>query len=119
MSNLFQEIKDDLSFIKTHTMQPQWYKILKIFILLGFLTGYYYLFGFMKTVIFFAVFMLLMLLVHLIYRIKTNKFRKCWLDFVVEESPNGVKAKSIGKFYYSAIVLNTLFSIIISQMISG
>jgi len=119
MSKLFQEIKDDLIFIKSHTMQPQWYKILKIFILAGFLAGYYGLFGFMKTVIFLAVFIFLMLLVHLIYRIKTNKFRQSWLDFVVDESPNGAKAKSIGKFYYSAIVHNTLFSIIINQMISS
>jgi Ca2+-dependent lipid-binding protein len=119
MSKPFQEIKDDLDFIKSHTMQPQWYKVLKVFILIGFLVGYYCLFGFMKTVIFFAVFMFLMLLVHLIYRIKTNKFRRSWLDFVVEETPDGVKAQNIGKFYYIAILLNTLLAIIISQIIPG
>ena len=119
MTRFLKEIKDDLSFIKSHSLQPQWYKVLKIFILVGFLAGYYYLFGFMKTVIFFAVFMFLMLLVHLVYRIKTNKFRKSWLDFIIVESEDGIKAKSIGKFYYSAIVLNTLFAIMISQIFPG
>jgi hypothetical protein len=116
MARLLKEIKDDLSFIKSHTLQPQWYKVLKVFILVGFLAGYYYLFGFMKTAIFFAVFMLLMLLVHLVYRIKTNKFQKSWLDFVVEKTDEGNKAKSIGKFYYGAIILNALCSVIVSQL---
>jgi Ca2+-dependent lipid-binding protein len=116
---LLKEIKDDLSFIKSHTLQPQWYKALKIFIIVGVLAGYYYLFGVMKTVIFFVVFMFLMLLVHLIYRTKTNKFRHSWLDFIIVESDEGIKAKSIGKFYYSAIVLNTLLSVIVSQIFPG
>ena len=113
---LLKEINDDLSFIKSHTLQPQWYKVLKIFIILGVLAGYYYLFGAIITVIFFVVFMFLMLLVHLIYRLKTNKFQQSWLDFVVVESDDGIKAKSIGKFYYSAVVLNTLLSVMISQL---
>ena len=116
MPKLLQEIKDDLNFIRSHTMQPQWYKVLKIFILAGFLAGYYYMFGFIKTMIFFTAFMFLMLLVHLVYRIKTRKFRQSWLDFIVVESDEGVKAKSIGKFYYAAIILNTLYSVIISQL---
>ncbi len=119
MSKLIQAIKDDLSFIKSHTLQPQWYKILKVFILIGFLVGYHGLFGLWKTVIFLVVFLLLMLLVHLTYRIKTNKFQQSWLDFVVEETAEGVKAQSIGKFYYASIILNTLLSIIISQIIPG
>jgi maltodextrin utilization protein YvdJ len=116
MTKLLKEINDDLNFIKSHSLQPQWYKALKVFILVGFLVGYYYLFGFMKTVIFFVVFLFLSLLVHLTYRVKTNKWKRSWLDFVVVESNDGIKAKSIGKFYYSAIVLNTLFSVVISQM---
>lgn len=117
MSKLLQEIKDDLAFIKSHTLQPQWYKALKIFILVGFLAGYYFLFGFMKTVIFFASFMLLMLLVHLVYRFKTQKFQKSWLDFIVAETDEGIKAKSIGKFYYAVIIFNALCSVIVSQLL--
>ena len=119
MARLLKEIKEDLSFIKSHSLQPQWYKVLKIFIIAGFLAGYYFLFGFVKTVIFFAVFLSLSLLVHLVYRLKTNKWKQSWLDFVVVESDGGIKAKSIGKFYYSAIVLNTLLSMAISQMFPG
>jgi hypothetical protein len=43
MARLFNEIKDDVSFIKSHTLQPKWYKVLKIFILLVF-GSYWYLF---------------------------------------------------------------------------
>jgi hypothetical protein len=117
MTRLLREIKDDLSFIKSHSLQPQWYKVLKIFIIAGFLAGYDYLFGFMKTVIFFAAFLSLSLVIHLVYRTKTHKWKQSWLDFVVVESDDGIKAKSIGKFYYSAIVLNALFSVGISQMV--
>jgi len=116
---LLKEIQDDVSFIKSHTLQPQWYKVLKVFIVVGILVGYYHLFGVMKTVIFFAVFMFLMLFIHLIYRVKTNKFRQSWLDFTVVESDEGVKANSIGKFYYSAIILNAILSVMVSQMIPG
>ena len=119
MKNLLGEIKYDINFLQSHTMQPQWYKVLKVFILLGFVAGYYVLFGFWKTVIFVFVFMLLMLLIHFIYRIKTNKFQQNWLDFVVEETAEGVKAQSIGKFYYASIIINTLLSIIVSQIIPG
>lgn len=116
MSKLLQEIKDDLNFIKSHTLQPQWYKVLKVFILAGFLAGYYYLFGVMKTVVFSVVFMCLMLLVHFVYRIKTNKYQQSWLDFIVEQTDEGVKAKSISKFYYGAIIFNALCSVTISQL---
>jgi len=115
MPKFLQEIKDDLNFIKSHTLQPQWYKVLKVFILAGFLAGYAYLFGFRKTAIFFAIFIFLMLLVHLLYRAKTEKFQKSWLDFIVEETADGPKAKSIGNFYYATIVFNVLCAIIISQ----
>lgn len=117
MSNLLNEIKDDMSFIKSHTLQPKWYKILKIFILLGFLVGYYFLFGILKTLLFTAVFIFLSFLVHLLYRAKTDKWKRSWLDFVVIEENNEIKAKSIGKFYYSAIVINTILSLVISQIL--
>ncbi len=116
MSKLVEEIKYDMNFIKSHSLQPQWYKVLKVFILVGFLVGYGYLFGLGKTVIFFAVFILLSFLVHLLYRIKTKKWKQSWLDFVVVEEGNEIKAKSIGKFYYSAIVLNAILSLVISQV---
>lgn len=117
MTNLLDELKYDLSFIKSHTLQPMWFKILKVFILLGFLVGYDYLFGIIKTVVFFAIFLFLSFLVHLLYRVRTNKWNRSWLDFVVIEEHNEIKAKSIGKFYYSAIVLNAMLALAISQMV--
>jgi len=115
---LLEEIRYDLRFIKSHTVQPKWYKVLKIFILVGFLAAYWYWFGFLKTVIFLAVFLFLSFLLHMLYRLKTHKYTQSWLDFVVVEENNEIKAKSIGKFYYSAIVFNAIIALIISQVIS-
>ena len=115
---MFKEIKDDLSFIKTHTLQPQWFKVLKIFIIIGFLVGNYCLFGLVKTMVFVAVFFLLSLLVHLVYRIKTEKCMQTWLDFVVVEENGAMRPTSIGKYYYTAVILNAILAIVISQVVS-
>lgn len=116
MGKLGSEIKVDLDFLKSHTLQPKWFKILKIFILLGFLLGYYFLFGLAKTILFFACFILLCLVIHFVYRIKTNKYTQNWLDFVVEEN-SGEKPKRIGKFYYPAIIVSAILSFVISQVL--
>ena len=118
MMKVLEEIRYDLRFIKSHTVQPKWYKVLKVFILVGFLTAYWYWFGLLKTVIFLAVFFFLSFLLHMLYRLKTHKYTQSWLDFVVVEENNEIKAKSIGKFYYSAIVFNAIISFLISQVIS-
>jgi hypothetical protein len=115
MSKLLDEIKYDMSFVRSHTLQPQWFKVAKVFILFGFLVGYTYLFGLIKTVLFFAVFIVLSLLVHLVYRVKTNKWKQSWLDFVIIEENGEVKTKRIGKFYYSAVILNIILSLVVSQ----
>jgi hypothetical protein len=115
MARLLEEIKYDADFVKGHTLQPKWYKILKVLILLGVLGGYYYLFGARRTVLFFAAFFFLSFLVHMLYRVKTHKFKQSWLDFVVVEEDGETKAKSIGKFYYAAVVLNALLALVISQ----
>lgn len=116
MNKLLEEIKYDLRYIKSHSLQPKWYKALKIFILLGFLMGYWRVFGLTKTIVFFVAFIFLSFLVHLLYRTKTNKFKQSWLDFIVVEENNEIKGKSIGKFYYLAILLNTILSLAISQV---
>src|SRR4030042_599640 len=59
----------DAQFVKGHTLQPRWFKALKIFILLGFLAGYTLLFDWRKTLIFVVCFLLLMLLIHMAYPI--------------------------------------------------
>jgi hypothetical protein len=118
MPKLMDELKVDIDFIKSHTLQPGWYKVFKVFILLGFLLGYYFLFGLIKTALFFAVFLLLSAFVHLVYRAKTKKWKQSWLDFVVVEEGEAKIAKRIGKFYYAAIAINTILSIVISQVLS-
>jgi hypothetical protein len=118
VNKTMKEVKDDFNFIKSHTLQPHWYKIAKVFILLGFLVGYYLLYGFTAAVIFFAAFMLLSTLVHLVYRTKTKKFTQSWLDFIVVEEDGKKRAKSIGKYYYSAIIINAILSVVISQVLT-
>ncbi len=117
MRKLLEEIKLDVNFVKSHTLQPKWYKVLKVFIVAGFLMGYGFLFGLRKTFLFFAIFIFLSFLVHVLYRIKTDKWKRSWLDFVVVEEDNDIKARSIGKFYYSAVVFNAILAVAISQLI--
>ncbi len=114
MKKLFKEFKDDVEFVRGHKLQPGWYKYSKIFILLVLLASYGYLFGFVKTAIFFTSFLFLSLLVHMIYRMKTQKWQKDLLDFkVVGEDTTEVKR--IGIYYYSAVVVNGLIAFLLSQ----
>ena len=118
MAKLLEEIKFDLNFVKSHTLQPKWYKVFKIFMLIGAIAAYYYFFGLSKTIVFLAVFFFLSFLLHMIYRIKTKKYTQSWLDLKVVKEGNEVKAKSIGKFYYLAVAINAIISIAISQFVA-
>lgn len=111
------ELKRDIDFIKSHTLQPKWFKILKVFIILGFLIGHYFLYGLKTTTLFFALFIFLSLLVHFTYRAKTKKWTQTWLDFVVIEKDGEMTTERIGIYYYSAIVINTILSLIFSQVL--
>jgi hypothetical protein len=115
MTNLLDEIKVDLAFVRSHTLQPKWYKTLKVVILVGFLAGYGYLFGLARMAAFLVSFLLLSLAVHLLYRAKTQRWQHSWLDFVVAEENGKLVAKSIGGCYYTAIAINALLSVVISQ----
>jgi hypothetical protein len=119
MTKLLEEIQYDLSYLKSHTLQPQWFKVAKVLVLLGFLVGYTYLFGWIKTVIFFTVFFVLSTVVHLVYRVKTDTWKQSWLDFVVVEENGETKTRRIGKFYYLAVILNVIISLGISQVLPG
>ena len=115
MTNLLDEIKVDVDFVRSHALQPKWYKALKVVILVGFLAGYGYLFGLARMAAFLVSFLLLSLAVHLIYRAKTQRWQHSWLDFVVAEENGKIVAKSIGRYYYAAVVLNAILSLVISQ----
>lgn len=116
MKKFMNEIKRDMKFIQSHTLQPEWFKILKVFIILGFLLVYFYLFGIHTTLIFFGIFIFLSFVVHMVYRVKTEKWTKSWLDFIVIIENNEKKANSIGFFYYLAVASNAIIAIIISQI---
>ena len=118
MTRLLQGIENDLRFIRSHSLQPKWYKLLKVFILLGFLLGYWYFFGLKRTAVFLAAFLLLSLLLHLLYRTKTHGWKRSWLDFVVVEQEGEMRPRSIGIYYYSAIILNAALSLVASQLLA-
>ena len=117
MSNPFKEIKDDAGFIKSHTLQPQWYKILKVFLVLGFLGTHLFFYGSRKTLIFSGLFFSLSLVVHMLYRIKTEKFTTSWLDFNVTEINGQLEYERIGFCYYSFILFNIVLSLLVAHMV--
>ena len=117
MKKILSEIQYDAEFIKGHTLQPGWYKILKVFLLIGGLVGYYALFGGRKLLIFCGVFFGLAFVMHMTYRIKTRKFTRSWLDFKVTEEDGQLHYQPIGKFYYSVVLLSLLAAILLSQLV--
>jgi len=117
MKKIINEIVYDAKFIKGHTLQPQWYKILKVFLLLGLIIGYYLIFGGIKTLVFFGCFFGLGLVLHVVYRIKTKKFTQSWLDFKVTDNDGQLEYQRIGIYYYLAVAINGIVSFVISQVL--
>lgn len=106
-----------MDFIRGHTLQPQWYKILKVFLLLAGLAGYSFFFGWKRTLIFSLIFFGLASLVHLTYRAKTQKFTRSWLDFEVTEQEGRLQYRPIGKYYYLAVISSLLLAFLLSQLV--
>ena len=117
MRKLIDGIRADAKFIKDHELQPGWYKILKVFLIAGLIVGYFLLYGLIKTLVFFGCFFSLSLMVHIIYRIKTQKFTQSWLDFIVEVEDGISKPKRIGVYYYLAVATNGIISFVLSQFL--
>jgi hypothetical protein len=117
MRKFIQEFLYDARFIKDHELQPAWYKIFKVFLLLGLMIGFTVIFGWSKTLIFFLCFFSLSLVVHLIYRHNTKKFTQSWLDFVVEEVDGQSIPNRIGIYYYLAVIINGIISFLVSQFV--
>jgi hypothetical protein len=117
MKNIINEIFYDVKFIQSHRLQPTWYKALKIFILLGVICGYVFLFGWRKAILFAVVFLWLSLAVHIVYRIQTRKFTRNWLDCIVVEEKGKHQKPGIGRYYYSFIVMNAVIAWMASQLI--
>ena len=117
MKRLLEEIKFDAEFIKGHTLQPKWYKILKVFIILGFIAGFFFLFGGKKTLLFCGLFFSLSLILHMVYRTNTKKYTQSWLDFKVTGKDGQLEYQRIGIYYYLAVAINGIVSFVISQLI--
>ena len=117
MSKLLQAIKIDFNFVKSHSLQPVWYKVAKVLFVLGFLVGYYFFFGLLGTIVCFVTFILLSTIVHMVYRVKTDTWKKSWLDFEVVYENGEPRAERIGKYYYSVVFINALLSIVLSQVV--
>lgn len=117
MSRFLRGLKTDIHFIRSHTLQPGWYKHLKVLLLLGFLLAYLGLFGLRRTAIFVAAFLLLSLAVHLVYRTMTKTWTRSWLDFVVVQEGGAPVPRRIGLFYYSVVALNAASSVALSMLI--
>jgi len=107
-----EEIKRDMNFIKKHTLQPAWWKITKIFLLLGSIIIIFYIFGLAKTMIWVSIFLILTLIVHFTYRIKTHTYTKSWMDFKVTEKEGKLTYGRIGFFYYTLVAIIFLIATI-------
>jgi hypothetical protein len=115
MKRFLSEIAYDVQFVKGHKLQPAWFKILKIFILPGAAAGFAWFFGWRRTLVFLAVFVLLSLIVHLTYRVKTGKFTRNWADFIVVADEEKGGKQSIGLLYYSWILANAVIAFLVSR----
>jgi hypothetical protein len=102
---IINEIKKDVFFIKGHTLQPKWFKFIKIIFLITIFVISIFIFGVIKAVIWFLSFLFLGFLIHMLYRIKTNTFTRSWMDFHVTKSEKGLEYKRIGILYYSLVFL--------------
>lgn len=102
-------IKTDLDFLKRHDLQPGWWKLGKVVVLVGIIVALVLTRGWRAALIWVATMLLCMGTVHFIYRAKTRKYTVAWADFRVD--PND-KRRRFGTLYYplvaSAFVLASL-----------
>ena len=107
----------DLRFVRGHRLQPGWYKVAKVVVLVAAVVAYLLVFGSIKTAVFAAVFLLLSLVVHLVYRAGTDRYTRSWLDFRVREENGRMVPVSIGRVYYSVVAANAAIAVAASQLI--
>jgi hypothetical protein len=92
---------------------------LKILVLAAALGAYVVLFGWARTAVLAGAFLLLSLAVHLVYRARTERFTRAWLDFRIEEVDGTVTPVGIGCVYYSAVAINAAVSVAVSQLVGA
>jgi len=117
MRKLWNGIISDLRYIRDHELQPRWYKIFKVFLLLGGMITFFLVFGSRRTLVFFGCFFGLGLVMHMVYRINTKQFTQSWLDFIVEDVDGELKTKPIGIYYYLAVIIIMILSFLASYFL--
>ena len=119
MKNLLDEFAYDADFLIGHKLQPAWFKVVKVFILTAVIAGFVFFFGWKQAAVFAAVFLILMLIVHMVYRAGTRKFTRNWLDFIVVGVPEKKIKPGIGLAYYASIVINATIAFLLSRLFTG
>jgi hypothetical protein len=112
-----KDLKKDIQFIKGHTLQPAWFKIFKICLLVGIVAVSLILVGIVKTVVWVLVFLAFGLVIHFVYRAKTKVFTKSWLDFRVVEKDGKREYKRIGAYYYSFVIAAFVVAVVVAILI--
>ena len=107
---IINEFKKDISFIIHHKLQPKWFKLFKILLLLSVITFYFFFFGLLKTCIWLSTFVFSALVIHFLYRFKTQSYSKSWMDFQVKKTETGSEYKRIGLLYYSLVFISFIIS---------
>lgn len=116
-NKLIEGFKYDVRFVKGHTLQPKWYKFSKLFIITGIIAAYWWIFGTTKALIFVGVFLIVGLSLHMLYRVKTDRFTHSWLDFNVHEENGVKKSEYIGGYYYGMVIFGAIIAVILSQLL--
>jgi hypothetical protein len=114
MKKLMDEIRYDLKFLVSHTTQPKWWKITKVFVLMAFLTAYALLLGISGMLVFLAAFILCCLVIHFTYRAGTKKYTRSWLDFRIGETDASGRPRRIGRYYYPAVLTSAILAFLAS-----
>ncbi len=83
------------------------------------ITGFVWLFGWKRAIVFTVAFLILSLIVHMMYRIQTRKFTRNWLDFVIVEDEEENIRQGIGVVYYAWVILNAVIAFIVSGALAG
>lgn len=117
MKKIFDEIVYDAKFIQGHTLQPQGYKVFKVFLLLGLMIGFVLILGSRKALVFFGSFFGLGLVLHMLYRINTKRYTQSWLDFKVAEKDGKLEYERIGIYYYLMVVIIGMIAFVLSQVL--
>jgi hypothetical protein len=72
----------------------------------------FYIFGILKTIIWFSIVLILGVIIHFIHRIKTHTYTKSWMDFKVIEKEGKLTYGRISFLYYTLVVIIFLIATI-------